>query len=366
VFLKYLNTLAGKLSDWASPKTRDDQPSQVEVANPKDELSDRCRGAIYGHAIGDALGLGAEFMSKAEVMRNYPTGLHAYSQIVQDRHRSRWAIGDWTDDTDQMLCILDSILDKQDVDILDIAQRMHSWATNDGMGIGNLVFSVLSSRYFLTAPHFAASCAWELSGRHSAPNGGVMRTSILGVWKYQSLAEVKKNAEKVCRITHYDPRCVGSCVAVCIAISLLLQGKQEFADIFNIVCTETTEYSPEIAEYLDTSVSGSLEDLDLDEGLNPDESNRLGYTLKALSAGFWALKNALSYRDGVLQVIHEGGDADTNAAVVGAMLGAKYGFSSIPVSWVNELRDSRELGIRAARMLALLNQEKTHQIASDS
>jgi ADP-ribosylglycohydrolase len=180
------------------------------------------------------------------------------------------------------------------------------------------------------------------------------------------MVEVKKNAEKVCRITHYDPRCVGSCVAVCIAISLLLQGKRKFQNIFDIVRTETTEYSPDIAEYLDISVTGSLEDLDLDEGLNPDESNRFGYTLKALSAGFWALKNALSYRDGVLQVIHEGGDADTNAAVVGAMLGAKFGFSSIPANWVNELRDSRELEIRAVRMLALLNQPQRHQLASES
>jgi ADP-ribosylglycohydrolase len=355
VILKYLDTLATRLNNWAK-KNKDDLTSQDEVANPKDELSDRCRGVIYGHAIGDALGLGAEFMSKPEVTRNYPKGLYAYSQIVQDPHRRRWAIGDWTDDTDQMLCILDSILDKRDVDILDIAERMHSWATNDGMGIGNLVFSVLRSRYFLSAPHFAACCAWELSGRHSAPNGGVMRTSILGVWNYQCLAEVKKNAEKVCRITHYDPRCVGSCVAVCIAISLLLQGKQEFAEIFDIVCMESTGYSPEIIQYLDISRTGNLQDLALDEGLNPNESNRFGYTLKALSAGFWALKNASSYRDGVLQVIHEGGDADTNAAVVGAMLGAKYGFSSIPINWVNELHDSRDLEIRAVRMLELLNQ----------
>jgi ADP-ribosylglycohydrolase len=353
---KYINTLARRLHRWTTPEVTNDLPTQAELSNPKEELSDRCKGAIYGHAIGDALGLGAEFMSKAEVTRNYPTGLHAYRQIIQDRHRSRWAIGDWTDDTDQMLCILDSILDKQDVDILDIAQRMHSWATNDGMGIGNLVLSVLRSRYFLTAPHFAALYAWELTGRQSAPNGGIMRTSILGIWKYQCPAEVKKNAENVCRITHYDPRCVGSCVAVCIAISLLLQGKRDYGEIFEIVCRETTDYSPEISQYLELSRTGNLEDIDLDEGLNPNETDRIGYTLKALSAGFWALKNASSYRDGVLQVIHEGGDADTNAAVVGAMLGAKYGFSTIPADWVNELRDSQELEFRAIRLLALLRQ----------
>jgi hypothetical protein len=95
VILKYLDTLATRLNNWAK-KNKDDLTSQDEVANPKDELADRCRGVIYGHAIGDALGVGAEFMSKAEVMRNYPNGLYAYSQIVQDPHRRRWAIGDWT------------------------------------------------------------------------------------------------------------------------------------------------------------------------------------------------------------------------------------------------------------------------------
>jgi ADP-ribosylglycohydrolase len=97
----------------------------------------------------------------------------------------------------------------------------------------------------------------------------------------------------------------------------LLQRKQEFGEIFDIVRRETTEYSPEITKYLEISRTGSLEDIDLDEGLNPNESNQIGYTLKAIGAGFWALRNASSYRDGVLQVIHEGGDADTNAAVVG-------------------------------------------------
>ena len=85
MILKYLDSLATRLNDWAK-KNKDDLTSQDEVA-AKDELSDRCRGVIYGHAIGDALGLGAEFMSKAEVTRNYPTGLYAYSQIVQDPHR---------------------------------------------------------------------------------------------------------------------------------------------------------------------------------------------------------------------------------------------------------------------------------------
>ena len=318
------------------------------------QVADRCKGVIFGHAIGDALGLGAEFMPKATVTANYPNGLDRYSQIIQDPHRRRWAIGDWTDDTDQMLCIFDSILEGQDVSILDIAKRIRAWVAEDGMGIGNTVWSVLQSRYFLSAPHLAAQYVWESTGRHVASNGGVMRTSILGVWRYDSLAEVKKNAAKVCRITHYDPRCVGSCVAVSTAIALLLQGKEAFSEILDIVAHESAGYSPELDNYLEMAATGTLEDFDLDEGLSATELGSIGYTLKAMGAGFWALKNAPSYRDGVLQVIHEGGDADTNAAVVGALLGAKFGFANIPAIWVTELRDANELDARVTRMLGLL------------
>lgn len=35
-----------------------------------------------------------------------------------------------------------------------------------------------------------------------------MRTSIVGLWPI----DVEQNAELLCQMTHYDPRCVGSCV----------------------------------------------------------------------------------------------------------------------------------------------------------
>ena len=76
------------------------------------QTTNKIKGTIYGQVIGDALGLGAEFMTKDEVKEHYPNGLTNYSQIIQDKHLSRWQKGAWTDDTDQFLCIMDSIIDK--------------------------------------------------------------------------------------------------------------------------------------------------------------------------------------------------------------------------------------------------------------
>lgn len=41
-------------------------------------IKEKMLGCLYGQAIGDALGLCSEFMSKDEVLRNYPDGLKNY------------------------------------------------------------------------------------------------------------------------------------------------------------------------------------------------------------------------------------------------------------------------------------------------
>ena len=47
---------------------------------------------------------------------------------------------------------------------------------------------------------------WEKFNREKAANGAVMRTSVVGVFKYWSLEEVISNCIKFCTVTHADPR----------------------------------------------------------------------------------------------------------------------------------------------------------------
>lgn len=293
-------------------------------------------------------------MTKAEVQKLYPYQLTRYGQILRDAHRRRWEPGAWTDDTDQMLCILDSLLEHQSMNLLDIAHRFHTWALT-GMGIGQTVYSVLHHPDYLTDPHLAAQEVWERTGRDNAPNGGVMRTSILGVWDFRNPANVKTNAEQVCKITHFDPRCVGSCVLVSLTICGLLRG-EALPDLLQQAYALAPTYDDRITAYLDKAISGTLSDLALDEGLNPDtgQLGTIGYTLKAMGAGFWALTHAEDFLDGILQIIHEGGDADTNAAVAGAMLGAKFGFSQMPQKFAEALADYAGLQNRVRKLLAIM------------
>lgn len=321
---------------------------------------DQIRGVIFGQAIGDALGFGTEWISQQQVAEEYPQGLNDYSQIVRYGKLKGWSPGDWTDDTDQMLCILNSLLEKQELDILDIASRFHHWAVTDGMGMGRTFSTVVHTPGFLSNPHDIARKAWENSGRNWAANGAVMRTSILGIWQYQQTEKVKQNATQVSRITHFDPRCVGSCVAVCLAISNLLQGETDIEQLVDKITKITQAYHPALKEYFDKAAV-SLEALDLDEGLNPGETDRVGYTLKTLGAGFWALQQGKSFQDSISKIISAGGDADTNAAVAGALLGVKFGYKSIPQKWVEGLVYKKELTTKVEKLLSLVRNRNATQ-----
>lgn len=92
---------------------------------------DRAEGALLGHAIGDALGLGTEFLSRERVASWYPEGLHDYAQIVRDVHRAKWQPGEATDDTGQMLALAGVLATLRDTlrtaPTLDLAEALDLW-----------------------------------------------------------------------------------------------------------------------------------------------------------------------------------------------------------------------------------------------
>ena len=121
---------------------------------------DRFRGCLYGQAIGDALGLGTEFMTDEDIAWKYPHGLQHYKQIYQDRHRKRWEIGDWTDDTDMMLCIADEVIEDKGVNFYNIARHFKDWANGTPMGIGENTYKVLMIGDYVKHPFDVSHKVW--------------------------------------------------------------------------------------------------------------------------------------------------------------------------------------------------------------
>ena len=307
-----------------------------------ERIIDRIKGTIYGQAIGDALGLGTEGMTDEDMAWKYPNGIKSYSDIFQDRHRKRWKIGDWTDDTDMMLCIANAVIKDKGVNFTSIARNFKEWADGEPMGIGETTYKVLSFGDYVDKPFDASKMLWEMSNQQSAANGGVMRTSIVGLFP----KAVEECAVNICRLTHYDPRCVGSCAIVSLLIHSLVYDVEKSS--YHKMVDIAQKYDSRIREYIDLSLNTDIRALELQDW------DSVGYTLKTLAAGLWAYWNAPSFEEGLLSVVRAGGDADTNAAVACAILGAKYGFSAIPYEYVEGLIYREQLEEVVAGMLEIV------------
>ncbi len=288
----------------------------------------KIKGLIFGQAIGDALGLASEFMTKDEVDFYYPNGICSFEDIIEDRHRSRWKNGDWTDDTDQMLCILDSITANNAINLDDIAKRFVEWKQTNGMGIGQHTLNVLSIGDYVQNPFKVSEFFWNISRKQVAGNGGIMRTAILGCWNFSNWEQVKLNTENVCKLTHFDSRCVGSCVLITYVIHRSLTNQAVFKS--NLLAI-SEEYDSRISEYIELAYQENLDLLQL------GERDKMGYTLKTMCAALWSNNYATDYYSGLRAIIEQGGDADTNGAVSGALLGLKFGFGALPTNLLNSL-----------------------------
>lgn len=276
---------------------------------------------MVGLAIGDALGAAAEFMSHMEVadvygvLRDYQSTMH-------------FDAGEFTDDTAMALAVAESIIAVGAVDVESIADAFLNWMRTDGRGIGSLTRQVLRLIENGVPRPRAARQVWEESGRTAAGNGAVMRCPPIGLLDWRDPDALVSDSVSTSRITHYDPRCVGSCIAVNSAISAILRGEDPLAAALRPIQGHLPELERALA---DTKVEG-LEYMQLD---GPD----MGYTILTTRAAFSALRQFDSYEEGIIAVVNKGGDADTNAAVAGALLGTRYGFDGLPRRWVDGLID---------------------------
>jgi ADP-ribosylglycohydrolase len=356
-------------------------------------LRNKIKGMIYGQCLGDAVGLITEFKFK----RDRPRIKFPYTEPIRDYPICDWS--DDSDQMILLLeTIINSDHDfrRRKINIDDIkffAKRMDEWRRQGfpelgdtrGLGIGGTTNLVLTHPEFLSDPHSAAREIWYNSGKKLAANGAVMRTSILSIMYLLSIVRgetrypkpLYENIQQLCEVTHTDPRCVVSCWAVCfICQQMILAGLAEHPRKFitdihkecwglvnklhrNLIkdtpgsSATATRHQPTPRMYLSESfvvngqydVLGEFKNyLQLShslEALKLDELGKIGYTFKCLGCGLWALYQLQSgrtdFKEMILEVVRECGDADTNAAVAGAILGAYLGFEALPVDWVEAL-----------------------------
>ncbi|KAF2836991.1 ADP-ribosylglycohydrolase [Patellaria atrata CBS 101060] len=353
-------------------------------------------GTFLGSALGDTIGLYTEFLPRTECLRSYPPGMFSLTEpnitpFRADTHRDKFDEGSWTDDTDQSILLLLSFLHQSikknahnpsqpSPDPRDIAHRLRIWITQGlralerpPLGIGRTTSLTVCHPSYLDDPAARALQVWVNGNRDVAANGSVMRTHPLGViCLNSSLEETFRAATEVGRITHVDPRCVVACCLVTGLIRGMLRGEvteEEHLDEMIQTAYEWVASKPELCDPdggMEASTSTEPR-LKLDEyrahchaksfaDLKLDEAQKIGYVYKALGAGVLCLRLAMRrkplvststhgevFETLVTELIMEGGDADTNACVAGALLGAWLGYEELPQAWVKGMKDVKWL-----------------------
>lgn len=283
----------------------------------QETLRDRFRGVLVGSAVGDALGAPLEFQPARDP-----------GHSITDMVGGGWlklAPGEWTDDTQMTLCVVESLLARKVFDPDDIAYRFVVWMQSNPPDIGIHTGRVLAA--------IARGEPWEQASQEAqelnpdnAPNGSLMRCAPLALFFYRQPEVVATLSPVLSRITHAHPDCEWACVCLNVAIAWLLSGKRR---------SESIERAYDACD----GASAELRER-IGRAMEPDcEVSPTGYVLDTLQIALWAFLHADSFESALITVVNQGGDADTIGAVTGAIAGARYGLSGIPGRWLTPLKE---------------------------
>ncbi|MDP9437643.1 MAG: ADP-ribosylglycohydrolase family protein, partial [Actinomycetota bacterium] len=153
-------------------------------------------------------------------------------------------------------------------------------------------------------------------------NGAVMRAAPHGVMS-RSPEEAFDNAFAEAALTHPSWEARTSAALVAALIACLVEGA-------------SPEEALESAYVLAERAGGG----DVRRVFAPADSYRHdpgGWTVYTTRLALWSLLDAEDFRTGVERVVRLAGDADTNGAVAGALLGARFGVKEIPAGWIATL-----------------------------
>lgn len=170
-------------------------------------------GCLLGIAVGDAMGLACEGLSRTRQRR-------LFGEIRHYRFLGRW--GMISDDTEHACMTAQSLISSNgepDRFIHDLSWRLRLWLLSLPAGIG---FATLHSTLRLWL-----GFSGKHSGVFSAGNGPAMRSPIIGVSYGSNPQTMLALVRASTFITHTDPKAEYGAIAVALAAWMSSQGKVE-------------------------------------------------------------------------------------------------------------------------------------------
>jgi ADP-ribosylglycohydrolase len=290
-------------------------------------------GLMYGLAIADRIALHYENYRHENLIDKEISVIKARYNMFES--------GDWSEETDMTLLVLDSLIENRGVFYPDVyAENLKYWAKNGFLELNDtiggsadpLTMACLNAPNYVNDPINVAERVYKQLGGNRAPNNSLVRVcSVL----------FAKNAVEAWKLQAYcttaDSRCLFACKVVYdVCNSYVNDQPIQIEDVLNSnVKLLDKKHLQEYDKYLKLYIENDLKFLELDD---PDNTQ---YVLKTLGCVVYAVKQIESgvndYKQIITEVIKFGGDTDANASVVGCVLGAKIGYLGLPEDWVKSL-----------------------------
>ncbi len=302
--------------------------------SPPDKRLAAFSGVLLGTAVGDALGLPAEGMSRRRIQRRWSRAW---------RHRFLFGCGMVSDDTEHTLFVAQALLAHPD-DVAAfqrcLAWKLRLWLLGLPAGIGLATLRAILRLWFGVSP--------DRSGVWSAGNGPAMRSAIIGAYFADDPAKRRTFISAATRLTHTDPKAETAALAVAEFAAWALNPTTPIKEwLLHLADLGRDEEWPAICGKLtaalnaDSSVEEFADALGLQNGVT-------GYAYHSVPVALYScLRHPTDFRTALEAALNCGGDTDTVGAIVGALMGARHGHGNIPQEWLDGVCD----GPRSVRLL---------------
>ena len=300
-----------------------------------EEMKNKIKAVMIGHAVGDALGVPVEFCSREEL------SLNPVKDMLEDGTYPVPA-GSWSDDTSMSLAALDSLA-SGNLDYDDIMIRFGKWYYEGEYTPTGVMFDVGSTCSFAIENYFAYHKPIDKCGlteERSNGNGSLMRIHPFVLYAYAKFLNGTEEGywrwmgciKGGSMITHAHERSIMGCHIYADCLSFLLNEPTKESLREGIKFAEADlDYLPEFEHYKRIFEPGF-------EKLPMDAIKSSGYVVDTLEAALWCVLTTDNYRDCVLKAVNLGDDTDTVTAVAGGLAGALYGYEAIPKEWLAALK----------------------------
>ncbi len=283
-------------------------------------------GCLLGTAVGDAIGLPCEGLSKQRQQRIYPD-LSTYHLI--------FGRGMVSDDTEHACLTAQALLVSGGETApfrSCLARQLRWWLTGLPAGIGLATLRSLIRLWFGVSP--------ERSGVYSAGNGSAMRSPIIGVCYGHDLDRLRDLVRASTCMTHSDPKALFGALAVAWAAYLASTNPnrditpQEYTQsVTPLLGAEAKELTGLIERVASSVQAGETTEAFASQlGLGKGVTGYIYHTVPVVLHAW--LRHQQNYREAILEIIRCGGDTDTTAAILGGIVGARVGKEGIPQEWL--------------------------------